>query len=75
MIQYKQYKIDHSIECISRSSEISNCPVGSELNIHFQDCPFENHGEYLTHAVSMSIIDKFLFSQVPVFFYTASNFQ
>lgn len=43
MIQYKQYKIDHSIECISRSSEISNCPVGSELNIHFQDCPFENH--------------------------------
>ncbi|XP_065217157.1 uncharacterized protein LOC135843266 [Planococcus citri] len=42
-IHYRQNKPDYPIECSSRSSQLDNCPVGSEMNIRFRDCQFENH--------------------------------
>ncbi|XKL65945.1 hypothetical protein PGB90_009365 [Kerria lacca] len=42
-LQYKQYKPNYTVECIDSSSYINNCPVGSDLNIYFRDCPFENY--------------------------------
>lgn len=34
-------------ECPDPMSELDNCPRGSELNLKFRRCSFENHGEYL----------------------------
>lgn len=31
-------------ECISSSSELDNCPLGSHLHLEFKKCSFENHG-------------------------------
>lgn len=45
-LQYKQYKPNYTVECIDSSSYINNCPVGSDLNIYFRDCPFENYGNF-----------------------------
>lgn len=40
---------DGKMECRMRSgamsaSEIDNCPNGSELNVRFRGCSFDNHG-------------------------------
>lgn len=31
--------------CFNRKSSIDSCPSGSALNLHFQDCSFENNGK------------------------------
>lgn len=56
--RYKQYRSDYPVECAGRSSHIDNCPSGSELKIHFRDCPFENHGKSVKSLTIIALCSK-----------------
>lgn len=55
---------DGKMECRMRSgamsaSEIDNCPNGSELNVRFRGCSFDNHGNLKKNRPDTRIIKKF----------------